>query len=133
MRWTVGRPAPRSSRVNGYGANSFTLAALAMHPANDRPSPYKARPATRSAVGSGERRISAARSMIACDGMGAVGMTGIFPAAPPSLQAASAGMINVAILPGGVRAATIASVVSRPISFAVREVLNQWEYGLAIA
>ena len=50
--------------------------------------------------------------------------------APPSVQATSAGTISVAICPGAVRAATIASAASRPISDAADEVRSHFGIGL---
>ena len=49
------------------------------------------------------------------------------PTVLPSLQPTSAGTISVAICPGAVRAAEIASAASRPISEGARDVRTHLE------
>src|SRR5262249_58761581 len=56
---------------------------------------------------------------------------GTFAGPDPSFHAVSAGRINVAILPGGWRAAAIANAPSPAIALASGEVLTQCEFGRA--
>ena len=60
---------------------------------------------------------------------GAVIAGGSLTATPPSLQAASAGTIRVAIRPGALRAAAIARAVSGPTPSAVAMLCTQSENG----
>src|SRR5436305_15313928 len=76
----------------------------------------QAPPPTNSAHGSPERNAFAAR-LTSADGTGRFAVVAaIGPTSAPSLHDASAGRINVATPPA--RAATIASVASRPTSAA---------------
>src|SRR5271166_1135428 len=100
-----------------------------MRPATISPLPYSAFPASRMAVLKPDRSIVAARSTVAVGGKGALSRAGSEATAPPSLQATSAGTISVAIWPGAVRAATTASVASRPTSDGERDVRSHLEYG----
>src|SRR5580692_11431461 len=98
-----------------------------MRPADSSPSPYSAFPVRKSAVGSPERSMDAARLTDSVDGRGGGGTTGSSATTPPSVQATSAGTINVAICPGAVREAAIASEASRPSTGEVDEVRNHLE------
>ena len=119
-------------RVNGYGASNFAFVAAATRPAATNPAPKSAFPASTNTVFAPERSIVAARSTAALAGNGALGKAGIAPITPPSLHAASAATISVAICPGGVRAAITASSASRPTSEATRDVRSHFETGFAI-
>ena len=74
----------------------------------------------------------AACSIISLAGMGGRDTRGIPATVPPSLQATSAGTINVAIRPGAVRAAAIASIASQLTWDAVQEVRTQVEHDRAM-
>src|SRR5271156_1299956 len=98
-----------------------------MRPAATSPLPYSAFPAISMAVRKPDRSIAAACSTVAAEGKGGFGRAGGAAVAPPSLQATSAGTINVAIWPGAVRAAMIASTASRPTSDEEADVRNHFE------
>src|SRR5580692_5234316 len=132
MRSTGGLPAPLARRVTGYGANSFALVAVAMRPAAARPLPNSAFPASRMAVGKPDRNMAAARSTVAVAGGRGLGEARSAATFPPSVQAASAGTMSVAIRPGAVRAAMMAAAASRPASDEETEVRNHLEYGRAM-
>ena len=84
-------------------------------------------------MGKSDRSINAARLTDSAEGSGALGTAGIAAMDPPLLHAISAGTISVAIWPGAVRAAMMASAASRPRSDAAEDVRNHLEYGRAIA
>src|SRR5271156_6687511 len=98
-----------------------------MRPAAANPFPWGAFPQTRIAVRKPDRSIAAAPSIVADGGIGGFGKPGIAATAPPSLQATSAGTMSVAIWPGAVRAAMIASTASRPTSGVDAQVRNHLE------
>ncbi len=103
----------------------------AILPATLRPCSRTARPDSSSTVGSPERSTLTAfaiASRVALPGCGTAG-TGAMPDA--SFQAVSAGKIRVAIWPGGVRAAAIASAPSRATDAASGDVLTHDENGRA--
>ncbi len=77
--------------------------------------------------------MDAARFTDSVDGSAGLGGAGILATVPPSVHATSAGTISVAICPGAVRAAMIASAASRPISEAADDVRSHLEIGRAIA
>ena len=80
-----------------------------------------------------ERSTDAAYATFPFDGTGALGNSGSARTGPPSPQAASAGTINVAICPGAVLAAMMASMTSLGISELEQDVLTHFEKGRAIA
>jgi hypothetical protein len=84
-------------------------------------------------VGKPDRSMTADRSIVASFGSGALSDFGASAISPPSLQATSAGTINVAIWPGAVRAAVIASTASLPASMTLVDVRTHLENGFAIA
>src|SRR5215469_1837692 len=132
MRSAAGRPAPRSLRAKGQGARSLAPVAAAILPAAARPLPYRALPAINKQVGRSERSMAAARSTDSVAGSGTLGNDCTLTMAPLSLHAASAGTIKVAICPGVVEAAMIASAASCPIVDAELDDLIHEEKGRAI-
>src|ERR1035437_1498938 len=98
-----------------------------MRPAASSPLPYRAFPEIRIAVGNPDRSMAAVRSIVAVVGNGGFGNAGSAATVPSSLQATSAGTISVAIWPGAVRAAIIASTASRPICDSEEDVRNHLE------
>src|SRR5262249_19396385 len=89
--------------------------------------PCNAFPASRIAVRNPDRSIAAACSIVSVLGTGGLGNGGTGVTTPPSLQATFAGTINVAMRPGAMRAAMIASAASLPVSEAEQEVRNHFE------
>jgi hypothetical protein len=87
----------------------------AIWPASARPCSRTARPLKRISVGSPERSTHAAASIGSAEGSGGFTDGGTLAGPEPSFHAVSAGSINVAIRPGGGRAAAIASAASPAI------------------
>ncbi len=71
--------------------------------------------------------MAAACSTVEVAGKGGLGKEGSVATTPPSVQATSAGTISVAIWPGAVRAAMIASTASLPIPDVETDVRNHLE------
>src|SRR3984957_15940709 len=103
-----------------------------MRPAAFNPAPCKPLPVIISAVRGPLRSKAAACSTFAPDGSGACGTKGFGATTPPSLHETSVGTIRVAMRPGSLPAAAIASDASRPSPAVVRDVRSQAEYGRAI-
>src|SRR5208283_1740080 len=123
---------PRSMRVKGYGASSLAPVAAAMLPAVASPLPKSALPAISRQVLRPERSMAAACSTVSIAGRGALGTAGILAIKSFLLgitldQETSPGTISVAMRPGAVRAAMIASAASRATSDAAQDVRSHLE------